>query len=110
MKESQPKYSKRSSKGGSSIKALASHGYTIITRKIEWEEQHIIEHTHELQLFENRIVDHANQFPLAEILDISYKSSRQSYGLLYIHTIKGLFPYKVKEHPSAFIEKYLELK
>lgn len=69
-----------------------------------------MEHHHEILLYENRIVAQSNQFLLSEVLDISYKSSLQSYGWLYIHTVKGMFPYKVKEHPAVFIEKYLELK
>lgn len=86
------------------------HGYITVTRKIEWEEQHIMEHSHELLLYENRITDQSNQFFFPEILDVSYKSSIRSYGLLYIHTVRGMYLYKVKEHPGDFIKKYHELK
>ncbi|TFD99750.1 hypothetical protein [Jeotgalibacillus salarius] len=86
----------------------------MITRKIEWEEQHIIEHESYLHLYPQKLTDASNEFHLNEILDLSYKESIKSFGLLYVHTTKGLFPYKVRENPLTFIrqveEKIKEMK
>ncbi|KIL49574.1 hypothetical protein [Jeotgalibacillus soli] len=92
------------------MKPIATHSYIIITRQISWEEQHIIESKHEIVLYENRIADQSQLFYLNEVLDVSFKSINKGYGFLYVHTVKGLFPYKVKEDPKAFIEKYKELR
>ncbi|MBM7579039.1 hypothetical protein [Jeotgalibacillus terrae] len=86
----------------------------MITRKIEWEEQHIIEHESFLHLYPQKLTDDSNEFYFHEILDLSYKESMRSFGLLYVHTTKGLFPYKVRENPISFIriveEKIKEMK
>ncbi|WP_227394609.1 hypothetical protein [Jeotgalibacillus aurantiacus] len=77
----------------------------MITRKIEWEEQKIIEHEKFLQLYDDKLSDEINDFFLHEILDLSYREGSRNFGLLYVHTTKGLYPYKVREHPASFIEK-----
>lgn len=92
------------------MEKLATHPYVSITRTIHWEEQLITEHHHQLTLYQDRLTDHTQTFTLHEILNVSYKAFNDQYGLLYVHTIKGLYPYKVKEHPKGFLTTFEQMK
>lgn len=49
-------------------------------------------------------------FELCEIYDMSFRKLTNELGILYLHTNKGLFPFKVKEEPLRFIDEFKKMK
>jgi hypothetical protein len=92
------------------VKIIAALPYTVVSRSIEWNKQHLIEREEKLILAEDKITSHINEFSLEEIWDISFRASSSEYGFFYLHTNQGLFSYRVKAEPSEFMKKYQEMK
>lgn len=92
------------------MKLIASHPYIVVSRRIDWNEQHYVEQEHHLHLYEDQITSPAEKFLIDEIWDMSYKSSSTKVGFLYLHTNRGLYSFYVKSEPSQFINHYRKLK
>jgi hypothetical protein len=92
------------------VRLIASQSYLTVTRLIKWNKQQYITNEHELYLYEEIIVTNNGQFLIEEVLDITYKPSSTEFGFLYLHTTRGVFPFRTKNTPYQFIEKYEELK
>jgi hypothetical protein len=93
------------------LKFITSQSYITVTRSIEWNKQNYITNEQFLHLYEDKIVTDLDQFFLEEVLDMSYRSSSNSeFGFLYLHTVKGLFPFRINTRPYYFIDQYKDLK
>ncbi|GEN53037.1 hypothetical protein HFA01_12990 [Halobacillus faecis] len=75
------------------------------TRVIENNQQLYLEKEDKLELFETRVVSPQETFPLHAIHDVSYRKSSSMYGMLYLHTHKGVRAYMVKEDPSPWMNE-----
>lgn len=84
--------------------------YIKITRSIQNNEQVTMEEHEFLQLCEEKITTGDNTFAIKDVHDISYRSFSSSHGFLYLHTHQGVFPYRITESPTQFIEKYKDIK
>ncbi|MBM4762675.1 hypothetical protein [Bacillus sp. B15-48] len=89
---------------------LISQPYIKVHRKIEDNVQQKVEITEELILYENKIISATDQFNLNEVLDVSFKSISSTNGFLYLHTIRGVYPYQIKTNPEEFIHMYEQVK
>lgn len=85
---------------------LATLRYVKVERTMKDGLQVIHEHQRQLQLFTDRICSKHHLFALGDVHDMSYRRIGAGEGLLYLHTVKGVFPYTVREDPQAFLEAY----
>ncbi|WP_226576625.1 hypothetical protein [Halobacillus litoralis] len=74
---------------------------------IENNQQQYLENEENLYLYERKVVAPEETLLLKDIHDLSYKELSGSYGFLYIHTIKGVRAYMVREHPGAWMKAVL---
>ncbi|MGP4061905.1 hypothetical protein [Halobacillus litoralis] len=88
---------------------ICSQSVFVKTRVIENNQQHYIEHQETLDLYEDEIVTPTEKFVLKDVHDVSYKGLTGTYGFLYLHTIKGVRTYMVKEHPAEWMESFRAL-
>ncbi|MEW9052045.1 MAG: hypothetical protein AB2392_12870 [Neobacillus sp.] len=92
------------------MRLIASQSYLTVTRLIKWNKQHYITNEHKLYLYEEKIVTNNGHFLMEEVFDITYKPFSTEFGFLYLHTNRGVFPFRTKNNPDQFIEKYERLK
>lgn len=85
---------------------IASQPYIKIERVVTSTEQIDTEHARTLYLYSDRIVTKHREFPIEEVINVSYRKNNQENGLLYIHTSSGLFSYTIKSTPEHFLKTY----
>ncbi|ELK47613.1 hypothetical protein QRD89_05155 [Halobacillus sp. ACCC02827] len=85
---------------------ICSHPVYWKERKIENNRQVYIEHEAVLELFEDRVQAPDEQFTMDQIHDVSYRGLSETYGFFYLHTIKGVRTFIVKETPLHWIEAF----
>ncbi|WP_010648666.1 hypothetical protein [Oceanobacillus massiliensis] len=89
---------------------IAEQSYIKIVRELSSLEQKDVEHQRKLYLYDQKIVTQHREFPLKDVLDISYRFIGGEGGLLYLHTTKGVFSYIVKTSPAEFVEAYKSVR
>lgn len=82
--------------------------YYKIQREVSSIEQKNVELERNIYLYHDKIVTQHREFPMNQILDMSYRKFGKSGGLLYLHTLRGVFSYHVKSSPQRFIDSYKE--
>ena len=85
---------------------ITQHPYIKIERKIDGLTQVHIEHSRMLYLYADKDVSAYVEFPINVVTDFSYRPTSGSSGMLYLHTLRGVYPYQVKQSPEAFIAQY----
>jgi len=85
---------------------IAKHPYIKIERKVTSTGQYEIEHGRCICLYNDRVVTQNREFPMNHVMDFSYREITNQGGILYLHTIQGVYTYIVKSSPEAFIEAY----
>ncbi|WP_188456296.1 hypothetical protein [Virgibacillus oceani] len=88
---------------------IAEQPYFKVERQVNSIEQKDIEHARTLYLYHDKIVTKYREFPIQDVLDITYRSVGDDGGLLYLHTSSGLYTYTVKSSPKKFIEAFKEI-
>ncbi|WP_244986999.1 hypothetical protein [Oceanobacillus caeni] len=63
-----------------------------------------VEHQRTIYLYDNRIVTEHREFPIKDVLDISYRFIGGDGGLLYLYTSCGVYSYIVKSSPEDFVQ------
>ncbi|CAM3960636.1 hypothetical protein [Mesobacillus zeae] len=89
---------------------LIAQPYIIVKRTIKDNRQLTIETRETLKLYHDRIISASNHFYLDDILDMSYKPFSGNKGLLYFHTIRGVYSFHIPSKPCKFIGQYQYLK
>ncbi|ASK61873.1 hypothetical protein CFK37_06710 [Virgibacillus phasianinus] len=89
---------------------IAEQPYTKVQREVNSVEQVKIEHERVLYLYNEKLVTQHREFPIQEVLDVSYRTFGKEGGLLYLHTSGGLFTYTVTASPQKFIDAFKEHK
>jgi len=87
---------------------LAEQPYIKVERQVTSINQTEIEHVRKMYLYDEKIVTRHREFLIEEVMDMSYRPIGGSGGLLYIHTIRGVFSYTVKTSPEPFIQIFNE--
>ncbi|MEN2766993.1 hypothetical protein [Ornithinibacillus xuwenensis] len=91
------------------MELLAKQEYIKIERKVYSIEQVDIEHKRFLHLYTDKITSQHREFPIQDVLDISYREiGGEGAGLLYLHTIRGVYSYTVKSSPKHFMDIFKE--
>lgn len=88
---------------------LSSLSYIEVEREIKCNEQQFIQKKYYLELYEDTIKSNKKTFRIENVYDISYKSSSNMLGVLYLHTNQGLFSFQVDMSPDHFIREYKKL-
>lgn len=83
---------------------IRAHPVYIKTRRIENNQQCYVEHKEFLELYKDGVVAPSETFALHEVHDVSYKALSGTYGFLYLHTIRGVRTFMVKEHPEGWMK------
>ncbi|WP_085993865.1 hypothetical protein [Oceanobacillus senegalensis] len=85
---------------------VAEQPYVKIERQVSSIDQKNIEHQRTIYLYTNKIVTKHREFAIRDVMDISYRLIGDKGGLLYIHTLRGVYSYIVKSSPIEFVQKY----
>lgn len=85
---------------------IAKQQYVKVQREVIDLEQKDIEHERFIYLYPDRVVTKHRTFPIQEVMDMSYRKIAGEGGLLYLHTIGGVFSYTVKTSPGKFVEAF----
>ena len=85
---------------------IAQHPYIKTERKVTSIEQFEIEHDRIIYLYNDKVVTQNREFPIKDVMDFSYREIANQGGILYLHTLQGVFTYIVKSSPEAFITAY----
>lgn len=92
------------------MRLLAEQSYIKIQRELTSIQQRDIEEERTLFLYDNKVVTKHREFPIENVIDISYRKFGRDTGLLYIHTNTGVFTYTVKTSTKEFIAAFHTLK
>ena len=85
---------------------IAQHPYFKVERTVTGTEQFEIEHDRIIYLYNDKVVTQNREFPINIVMDFSYRAIAKQGGILYLHTLQGVYTYIVKSSPEAFINAY----
>lgn len=88
---------------------IVKQAYNKVIREINSIELKKHTETRYLYLYEDKITTKYREFPLSEIMDLSFKNMQGGGGLLFLHTDHGVYSYHVVSSPAAFIEACKDL-
>jgi len=85
---------------------IAVQPYIKVRRQIVDAELTCQEEERKIYLYQDRMVTRYREFPTHDILDVSFRNLGKEGGLLYVHTVGGIYSYTVHSSPKAFIEAF----
>lgn len=85
---------------------IAAQPYVKVQREVSSLEQKRVEHRRVIYLYEEKVVTQHREFPLSQVLDMTYRKIGGEGGLLYLHTSRGVYSYTVQSTPVPFIEAF----
>lgn len=89
---------------------LVAQPYVKVSREVTSIEQKDVEQERMLYLYRDKIVTAYREFSIDKVNDISYRRFGTNNGLLYVHTMSGLYTYTVKTSTDHLIETFKMLK
>ncbi|BAC15107.1 hypothetical protein ACFQ4N_12570 [Oceanobacillus iheyensis] len=89
---------------------IASHPYVKVVRHVSSLQQTDTEEKRYMYLYNEKIVTKHREFPIDDVLDMSYRFVGKDSGMLYLHTLKGVYSYIVKTSPEDFVESFKEFQ
>lgn len=95
---------------GALMNWIAQQSYYKIHREVTRTEQTMVVDDRSMYLYEHKIMTQYREFPIEDVLDMSYRKMGVEGGFLYLHTLQGVYPYTVRADPSEFINTFKELK
>ena len=72
---------------------IAEHPYIKTERKVTSIEQFEIEHDRIIYLYNDKVVTQNREFPIKDVMDFSYREIANQGGILYLHTLQGVYTY-----------------
>lgn len=87
---------------------IAEQPYFKVQREVNSTEQINVEYERLLYLYDDKVVTKYREFPISDVLDMSHRVVGGEGGVLYLHTIKGVFAYTVKTSPQPFVDAFKE--
>ncbi|MFB4168821.1 hypothetical protein [Virgibacillus sp. JSM 102003] len=87
---------------------IAKQPYVKVQREVSSIEQRDVEYERIIYMYDEKIVTQHREFSIENVLDMSYRVVGKTGGLLYLHTIKGVYSYTVKSSPQQFIDAFKE--
>lgn len=89
---------------------IAQQSYYKIHREVTHTEQTTIVDDRSMYLYEHKVMTQYREFPIKDVLDMSFRKMGVEGGFLYLHTLQGVYSYTVRTDPSEFIDNFKELK
>src|SRR5699024_3946173 len=83
---------------------IAMQSYNKVIREISVIQLKKYTETRYLYLYQDKITAKYREFPISEIMDLSFKQMQGEGGILFLHTNHGVYSYHVINSPAAFIE------
>ncbi|WP_244310720.1 hypothetical protein [Paenibacillus ottowii] len=83
--------------------------YYKVERIVTPLKQETVIHRRVLHLYTTKIISAYREFTLKEVYDTSFKSIGKDYGVLYLHTKQGVFPYNVESDPKDFMIEFKKI-
>lgn len=83
---------------------IAKQPYIKVIREVSSIKQTDVEHERNLFLYADKIVTEHREFPLADVLDLSYRKIGEDGGILFLHTNHSVYSYTVKSSPHKFVD------
>ncbi|MFC7320132.1 hypothetical protein [Halobacillus campisalis] len=80
------------------------------TRKIKHNQQHYIEKEASVDLYKDEVVTPFERFTIKEIHDVSYRPLPGKLSFFYLHTVRGVYTYRVKSSPEEWIAEYKKIQ
>ncbi|RWZ55343.1 hypothetical protein EQV77_11520 [Halobacillus fulvus] len=90
-------------------KVICSHTVIVKKRVIERNQQHYVEEEYQLELHPYEVRTPTETIRMEDVHDVSYRGLSETYGFLYLHTIKGVQTFMVREEPTTWINAYRQL-
>lgn len=87
------------------MEPISIQPYYKVQRDVSSTHQQDVELQRYLYLYEDKVVSAYREFPIEQVTDVSYRQFGKG-GLLYLHTLKGVFSYPVKSSPKSFIDAF----
>lgn len=91
------------------MEPLAKQRCVQIKRIYDHHSVRVEESSFDMYLYKDEVVVGEERFPLQDIFDVSYYPYNKpidTVGFLYLHTIRGVKTYYVKERPIAFVQAF----
>ncbi len=88
------------------MKLLAVQPYIKVQRKITTIKQIKENDQREIRLYDDRVLTKYHEFLIEDVFDMSYRNIGEYGGLLYLHTVKGVYSYQVTSTPQDFIDTF----
>ncbi|WP_018924148.1 hypothetical protein [Salsuginibacillus kocurii] len=79
-------------------------------QKIGWTTKYTEEEHDTMQLCKDGIYTSVSRYNIKDVLDMSYRHEPNQIGFLYLHTIKGVRTYYVRDNPQDFVETFREYR
>lgn len=95
---------------GESLEIVALQTYVTFSRKIENNQQKVIEVEKTLQLSRTGITGESKRFLIKNVFDVSYRFCSTDYGFLYLHTNSGVVSFYIKTISNDFIDEFKKIK
>lgn len=90
------------------MNVLATQPYSKIVREVTSIGKTEVEDERMLYLYPDRVVTAYREFPIENVIDMSFREVGKTGGLLYVHTSSGVFSYTVESSPMEFIHVFKE--
>lgn len=85
---------------------LATQPYQKIVREVTRIGQTEIADQRMLYLYKEKLVTKHREFPIENVMDMSYRRVGETGGLLYVYASSGVFSYTVVSDPTSFIQAF----
>ncbi|RFA35606.1 hypothetical protein CAI16_07370 [Virgibacillus dokdonensis] len=83
---------------------IAKQAYFKMERVVSSLQQEDIKQERMLYLYTNKVVTQRREFPIDNVLDFSYRPVSNQGGILYLHSLQGVYTYTVDSSPEEFIQ------
>ncbi|GAB2559236.1 hypothetical protein [Gracilibacillus alcaliphilus] len=87
------------------MQIIAKQPYVKVIRQIRALEQKDTEEQRYLYLYKDKIVSKHREFPIEKVLDVTYRLTGEK-GMLYLHTLQGVYAYIITSSPESFIAAF----
>lgn len=93
------------------MEIIAEQPYYKMIREVSSIKQQDIKDKRKIVLFTDKVKTKHREFPLSDVLDMSFRKVGKEGGILYLHTMRGVYSYHVETSPESFIttfKQYIE--
>lgn len=90
------------------MQLLATQAYLKVIREVNRIGKTETKEERTMYLYSEKLVTRHREFPIENVIDMSFRKFGTSGGLLYVYTSSGVFSYTVTISPMEFIQVFKE--